>query len=91
MRRCEVAFEQRRSIADVVREAIGLYIAKRPAKRGNQRLVRAGDRPVTAFPASWGAAVERRAALRAPLPGVGTVHHVTVLRASVRLTPLMIR
>jgi hypothetical protein len=27
----EIAFEQHRSIADVVREAIGKYVAKRPA------------------------------------------------------------
>ena len=34
----EIAFEQRRSIADVVREAISRYIAKRPAKT-KRRLV----------------------------------------------------
>ena len=38
----EIAFEQRRSIADVVREAISRYIAKRPAKT-KRRLV-AGQR-----------------------------------------------
>jgi len=34
----EIAFEQRRSIADVVREAIGQYIAKRPGKKANRRV-----------------------------------------------------
>ncbi len=33
----EIAFEQRRSIADVVREAIGRYVAKRPSRRGPGR------------------------------------------------------
>lgn len=33
-----IAFEQRRSIADVVREAIGEYIAKRPAKKASRRM-----------------------------------------------------
>jgi predicted transcriptional regulator len=35
----EIAFEQRRSIADVVREAISQYVAKRPARTGRRRLV----------------------------------------------------
>ncbi len=34
----EIAFEQRRSIADVVREAISQYVAKRPAKASRRRL-----------------------------------------------------
>ena len=37
----EIAFEQRRSIADVVREAIGQYVAKRPAKASRRRLAAA--------------------------------------------------
>lgn len=35
----EIAFEQRRSIADVVREAIAKYVAKRPARASRRRLV----------------------------------------------------
>ena len=35
----EIAFEERRSLADVVREAISYYIAKRPAKPAGRRLV----------------------------------------------------
>ncbi len=35
----EIAFEERRSIADIVREAISHYIAKRPAKPAGRRLV----------------------------------------------------
>ena len=35
----EIAFEQRRSIADVVREAISQYVAKRPAGTSRRRLV----------------------------------------------------
>ena len=35
----EIAFEQRRSIADVVREAISQYVAKHPAIRSRRRLV----------------------------------------------------
>ena len=35
----EIAFQERRSIADVVREAISHYIAKRPAKPAGRRLV----------------------------------------------------
>lgn len=35
----EIAFEQRRSIADVVREAISQYVAKRSAKTSRRRLV----------------------------------------------------
>ncbi|HEV2057363.1 MAG TPA: hypothetical protein VGV06_19685 [Methylomirabilota bacterium] len=35
----EIAFEQRRSIADVVREAISQYVAKRPARTSRRRLV----------------------------------------------------
>ena len=35
----EIAFEQRRSIADVVREAIAKYVAKRPARAARRRLV----------------------------------------------------
>lgn len=35
----EIAFEQRRSIADVVREAISQYIAKRPAETSRRRLI----------------------------------------------------
>ena len=34
----EIAFEQRRSIADVVREAIGLHIAKRPGRKASRRV-----------------------------------------------------
>jgi hypothetical protein len=34
----EIAFEQRRSIADVVRDAINQYVAKRPAKPASRRL-----------------------------------------------------
>src|SRR5713226_3183374 len=34
----EIAFEQRRSIADVVREAIDQYVAKRPARTSRRRL-----------------------------------------------------
>jgi hypothetical protein len=33
----EIAFEERRSIADIVREAISHYIAKRPAKPAGRR------------------------------------------------------
>jgi hypothetical protein len=33
----EIAFAQRRSIADVVREAITQYVAKRPAKPSSRR------------------------------------------------------
>ncbi len=35
----EIAFEQRRSIADVVREAIGKYVAKRPSRMARRRVV----------------------------------------------------
>ena len=35
----EIAFKERRSIADVARDAINQYIAKRPAKTGHRRLV----------------------------------------------------
>ena len=35
----EIAFEQRRSIADVVREAISKYVAKRPVRTSRRRLV----------------------------------------------------
>jgi len=35
----EIAFEQRRSIADVVREAISQYVGKRPARTSRRRLV----------------------------------------------------
>jgi predicted transcriptional regulator len=35
----EIAFEQCRSIADVVREAISQYVAKRPARTSRRRLV----------------------------------------------------
>lgn len=35
----EIAFEERRSIADVVREAISHYIARRPAKPAGRRQV----------------------------------------------------
>jgi len=35
----EIAFAQRRSIADVVREAITQYVAKRPAKASSRRQV----------------------------------------------------
>ena len=35
----EIAFEQRRSIADVVREAIGKYVAKRPKRTARRRAV----------------------------------------------------
>jgi len=35
----EIAFEQRRSIADVVREAISQYVAKRQARTSRRRLV----------------------------------------------------
>jgi len=34
----EIAFDQRRSIADVVREAIAQYIAKRPGKKAGRRV-----------------------------------------------------
>jgi hypothetical protein len=34
----EIAFEQRRSIADVVREAISQYVAKPPARASRRRL-----------------------------------------------------
>jgi len=34
----EIAFHERRSIADVVREAISQYVAKRPARGGSRRL-----------------------------------------------------
>ncbi len=34
----EIAFEQRRSIADVVREAISQYVATRPARTSRRRL-----------------------------------------------------
>lgn len=34
----EIAFAERRSLADVVREAISHYIAKRPAKPASRRL-----------------------------------------------------
>jgi hypothetical protein len=34
----EIAFEEQRSIADVVRDAISQYVAKRPAKGGSRRL-----------------------------------------------------
>ena len=33
----EIAFHERRSIADVVREAISQYVAKRPAKTSGRR------------------------------------------------------
>ncbi len=39
----QIAFEQHRSIADVVREAIGQYIATRPGKKASRR-VAAGRR-----------------------------------------------
>ena len=35
----EIAFEQRRSIADVVREAISQYVDKRPARTSRRRVV----------------------------------------------------
>ncbi len=35
----EIAYEQQRSIADVVREAIGKYVAKRPSRTARRRLV----------------------------------------------------
>lgn len=35
----EIAFAQRRSIADVVREAIAQYVARRPAKASSRRVV----------------------------------------------------
>jgi hypothetical protein len=35
----EIAFEQRRSIADVVREAIGKYVAGRPSRTARRRTV----------------------------------------------------
>ncbi len=34
----EIAFKERRSIADVVRDAINQYVVKRPAKGGRRRL-----------------------------------------------------
>lgn len=34
----EIAFEERRSLADVVREAISHYIAKRPGRQAGRRL-----------------------------------------------------
>jgi len=34
----EIAFKERRSIADVVRDAINQYVAKRPARGGSRRL-----------------------------------------------------
>jgi len=40
----EIAFEQRRSIADVVREAISQYVAKRPAARTSRRRLVSGRR-----------------------------------------------
>jgi hypothetical protein len=33
-----IAFDQHRSIADIVREAIGEYIARRPGKKASRRL-----------------------------------------------------
>jgi hypothetical protein len=33
-----IAFEQHRSVADIVREAIGEYIARRPGKKASRRL-----------------------------------------------------
>ena len=33
----EIAFKERRSIADVVQEAISQYVARRPAKTSNRR------------------------------------------------------
>lgn len=35
----EIAFEQRRSIADIVREAISQYVAKRPRRTSRRRLI----------------------------------------------------
>jgi hypothetical protein len=35
----EIAFEERRSIADVVREAISQYVAKRPARTRRRKAV----------------------------------------------------
>ena len=35
----QIAYGERRSIADVVREAISHYIAKRPGRQAGQRLV----------------------------------------------------
>jgi len=34
----KIAFKERRSIADVVRDAISQYVAKRPARGGGPRL-----------------------------------------------------
>ena len=34
----KIAFKERRSIADVVGDAISQYVAKRPAKGGSRRL-----------------------------------------------------
>lgn len=34
----QIAYGERRSIADVVRDAINQYVAKRPAKGGSRRL-----------------------------------------------------
>ena len=33
-----IAFEQHRSVADIVREAIGEYIARRPGKKASRRM-----------------------------------------------------
>jgi hypothetical protein len=38
----EIAFEQRRSIADIVREAIAQFIESRPRRQTRRRLVQAG-------------------------------------------------
>lgn len=38
----EIAFEQRRSIADIVREAITKFIESRPRRQTRRRLVAAG-------------------------------------------------
>jgi hypothetical protein len=38
----EIAFEQRRSIADLVREAIAQFIESRPRRQTRRRLVQAG-------------------------------------------------
>ena len=38
----EIAFEQRRSIADLVREAITKFIESRPRRQTRRRLVEAG-------------------------------------------------
>jgi hypothetical protein len=38
----EIAFEQRRSIADLVREAIAQFIESRPRRQTRRRLIQAG-------------------------------------------------